>query len=83
MAIRKVASLTFLFSTAVYILLPTPDELVIYPVLGLFFSYAFHMSFIYGVLLSMVIYRGVGVARLLGTLLIGGKPIYIKLKKKF
>jgi hypothetical protein len=83
MAIRKVASLTFLFSTAVYILLPTPDELVIYPVLGLFFPYAFHMSFIYGVLLSMVIYRGVGVACLLGALLIGGKPIYIKLKKKF
>ena len=82
MTLRKVVSSAFLFSTAAYILLPTPDELVIYPTFGFFFSYTFHMQFIYGVLLSMVIYRGVGVSCLLGALLIGGKPIYIKLKEK-
>jgi hypothetical protein len=82
MTLRKVASCAFLFSTAVYILLPTPDELVIYPTLGLFLSYVFHLQFIYGVLLSMVIYRGVGVSCLLIALLVGGKPIYIKLKEK-
>jgi hypothetical protein len=82
MTLRKVASSAFLFSTGLYILLPTPDELVIYPTLGLFFSYAFHIPFIYGVLLSMVVYRGVGVTCLLGALILGGKPIYFKLKEK-
>jgi hypothetical protein len=82
MTLRKVASSTFLFSTGLYILLPTPDELVIYPTFSLFFFYAFHMPIIYGVLLSMVIYRGVGVVCLLSALLIGGKPIYFKLKER-
>jgi hypothetical protein len=40
------------------------------------------MPFIYGVLLSMVVYRGVGVTCLLGALFIGGKSIYFKLKEK-
>jgi acyl-CoA synthetase (AMP-forming)/AMP-acid ligase II len=35
------------------------------------------------VLLSIVIYRGIGFACLLTALLIGGKPIYIKLKERF
>jgi hypothetical protein len=66
-----------------YILLPTPDEIVIYPVVGFFLSYVFHTPFFYGVLLIMIIYRGVGFASLLGALLIGGKPIYNKLKGRF
>ena len=40
------------------------------------------MPLVYGVLLSIVIYHGVGLACLLGALLIGGKPIYYKLKEK-
>jgi hypothetical protein len=35
------------------------------------------------VLLSIIIYRGVGLACLLGALLVGGKPIYAKLKERF
>jgi hypothetical protein len=83
MQIRKVAFPSFLLGTSLYILLPTPDELFIYPVLGFFFSYAFSMLFVYGVLIAMVIYRGFGVACLFGALLTGGKPIYNKLKEKF
>ena len=82
MTLRKGASSALLFSTGLYILLPTPDEFVIYPTFGLFFSYAFHMPFIYGALLSMVIYRGLGATCLLGALIIGDKPIYIKIKEK-
>ncbi len=81
--IRKVAFSTFLLGLSLYILLPTPDELVIYPAVGFFFSYAFHTPFVYGVLLTMIIYRTVGVASLLGALLIGGKPIYNNLKGSF
>jgi hypothetical protein len=83
MRLRRVAFSTFLLATALYILLPTADEIVIHPVFGLFLSYALHVSFVYGVLLSFIIYRAVGVVCLLGALLIGGKPIYNKLKERF
>jgi len=82
MIARKVASSAFMFSTSLYILLPTPDELVIYPVLGLFFVYSLHIPFVYGVLLAMIIYRTIGCVCLAGALMIGGKPIYYKLKEK-
>jgi hypothetical protein len=82
MTLRKVAFSTLLFSESVYILLPTPDELVIYPVLSLFFAYAFHLPIVYGVLLSMILYRGLGSLCIIGALVIGGKPIYYKLKGK-
>jgi hypothetical protein len=83
MRLRRVAFSTFLLATALYILLPTADEIVIHPVFGLFLSYVLKVPFVYGMLLSIIIYRGVGVACLLGALLIGGKPIYISLKERF
>lgn len=82
MTLRKVASSALLLSTSLYILLPTPDELVIYPVLGLFLSITFHTPIVYGVLLSMIIYRAVGGACLFGAFVIGGKTIYHKFKEK-
>ena len=80
---RKVAFSTFLLGASLYILLPTPDEIFIYPVFGFFFSYVLHIPFVYGVLLSIIIYRGVGAVGLLGALLIGGKPIYNSLKERY
>jgi hypothetical protein len=82
MTLRKVAFSAVLFSASIYILLPTPDEFVIYPVLSLFFAYVFHLPIFYGVLLSMTLYRGLGALCMLGALVIGGKPIYHKLKGK-
>jgi hypothetical protein len=70
------------FRRSVYILLPTPDELVIYPVLNLFFAYAFHLPIVYGVLLLMILYRGLGSLCMLGALVIGDRQIYHKLKEK-
>ncbi len=81
--LRKVALSTVLLGFSLYILLPTPDELIIYPTVGFFLSFTMHMPFLYGVLLTMVIYRVVGVASLLGSLFIGGKPIYCLLKEKY
>jgi len=79
---KKVAFSAILFSTSMYILLPTPDELAIHPILGMFLSYAFHIPFVYGVLISMILYRSLGGLCLLGALLIGVKPIYVKFKEK-
>ena len=82
MMLRKVASSAFLLSASLYILLPTPDELVIYPVLGMSLSYALQMPFVYGVLLSMIIYRGIGVSCFLVLCLSAAKQSTINLKKK-
>jgi hypothetical protein len=82
MTLRKVVFSAVLFFESIYILLPTPDELVIYTVLSLFFAYAFHLPIVYGVLLSMILSRGLGSLCMIGALVIGGKPIYHKLKGK-
>ena len=83
MRLRKVAFSAFLLAVSLYILLPTADEIVIHPVFGLFLSIVLNVPLVYGVLLSIVIYRSIGFACLLIALLIGGKPIYIKLKERF
>jgi len=84
MRFRKQISLAIiLLSIALYILLPTLDEVFIHPVFGLFLSQVFDLPIIHGTLISVIIYRSIGVVCLLGALLVGGKPIYQKLKAKF
>ena len=79
--IRKVALSTLLLACALYIFLPTPDELFIYPTVGLLLTYTFHISFVYTVLVITLFYYGSGVVALLGALTLGGKPIYNNLKQ--
>jgi hypothetical protein len=82
MYLRKTAYSTFMLAFALYIFLPTPDELVIYPVVGLFLTCTFHVSIVCAVLLITLFYYGAGVVSLLGALIIGGKPIYLSLKER-
>ncbi len=81
MQLRKIAVSGFLLGLGVYIWLPTADEIVIHPTFGLFLSIVLHINYAYGVLLSIIIYRAIGSACILGALLLGGKPVYNKLKK--
>ena len=83
MRLRKVAFSALLLAVSLYILLPTADEIVIHPVFGFFLSYILHLPLAYGVLISVIIYRGIGSACLFGALAIGGKPVYYKLRQKF
>lgn len=83
MKIKKVALSTFLLAASLYILLPTPDELFIYPVGSFFFTVALNMPVLYALLLTMIIYRGVGAAFLVGALATGGKPIYYLFKERY
>jgi len=77
MRFRKRISLAIvLLSVALYILLPTLDEVFIHPVFGLFLSQVFDLPIIHGTLLSVIIYRSIGVICLFSALLVGGKPIY-------
>jgi len=81
---RKQISLAIvLLSVALYILLPTLDEVLIHPVFGLFLSQVLDLPIVHGTLLSVIIYRSIGVVCLLSALLVGGKPIYQKLKARF
>ena len=82
MQLRRVAVSAFLLCLGVYIWLPTVDEILIHPTFGLFLSYVLHIDYAYGVLFSIVIYRGIGSACLFGAILLGGKPIFYKLKEK-
>ncbi len=86
MHFKKIAVSALLLGLGAYIWLPTADELFIHPTLGLFFSFVFGINIAYGVLLSILVYRGIGTLCILGALLLGGKPIYeqllMKLKKR-
>lgn len=81
MRLRKVAFSAFMLALSLYILLPTADEIFIHPAFGLFLSYVFHIPLVLGVLLSVIIYRTVGLCCLLVALLVGGRPIYDKFKE--
>ena len=83
MQLRRVAFSIFLLGVGLYIWFPTPDEIVIYPVLGFVLSFLLHVPLIYGVLLSMFIYRGIGSGFLAGALMVGGKQAYRKMKERF
>ncbi len=82
MRFRKIVFPAIMLAASLYILLPTADEIIIHPTFGLFLSYILSIPYVYGVLLSMLIYRAVGLVCLLAALVTGGKPVYLALKSK-
>jgi hypothetical protein len=83
MGFRKAATSTFLLGIGVYIWLPTADEIIIHPILGLLFSTVFNINIVYGMLLSLLLYRGIGSLCIVGAVVSGGKPVYRKLRERF
>jgi len=79
---RSIPLAIFLLSAGVYILLPTLDEIFIHPVFGLFLSQVLNVPTIQGIGISIIIYRSIGILCLLAALIIGGKPVYQKLKTR-
>ena len=82
MRLRRVAVSAFLLGLGIYIWLPTADEIVIHPTLGFFLTYVLNINIAYGVLLSVIIYRGIGSACIIGAILLGGKSVYKQLKER-
>jgi hypothetical protein len=82
MRFKKIAFVALMLAVSVYILMPTADEIVIHPTFGLFLSYTLSIPYLYGVFLSIIIYRAIGVGCLVVALLVGGKPTYYALKEK-
>lgn len=83
MRLKKAALTTFLMAVFLYVILPTPDQLFIFPACTLFFAYTLHISLLYGLILISLLYYGTGAACLFSALLIGGKPVYYSLKDKY
>ncbi|MCL5949446.1 MAG: hypothetical protein M1490_03100 [Candidatus Bathyarchaeota archaeon] len=82
MHLRKVAFPAFMLGTSLYILLPTADEIIIHPAFGFFLAYILQIPLVYGVFLSIIIYRTIGLGCLLVALLTGGRSVYGMLKKR-
>lgn len=76
----KAAFSTVFLSIALYIFIPTVDEILIHSVFGLFLWTIFTVSLAHGLLMSLLAHRGLGIALLFIALFVGGKPIYSKLK---
>jgi hypothetical protein len=72
MRLRRIVISAFLLGLGVYILLPTPDEIIIHPTLGLLLSYVLNINIAFGVLLSVIIYRGIGSICILCAILLSG-----------
>ena len=80
---KNVAFAFFLLCIGLYILIPTLDEFLIHPVFGFFLFRIFDLPYIYGIAASIIMYRVAGVICLVVAIVIGGKPVYEKLKAKF
>lgn len=80
--ITKIAIALILLSIAFYILIPSPDELFLHPAVGFLLSKVLVLSWSYGIFLSLIIYRGLGVVCFIAALLIGGKAIKKKIKAR-
>jgi hypothetical protein len=71
-----------MLAVSLYILYPTPEEVLIHPVFGLFLSKLFQTPIYYGIIASIILYRIVGVICLSVALLTGGKSVYLKIREK-
>ncbi len=69
-----------MLAASVYLLVPTADEALIHPTIAVFFLGTFNVPIIYGVFISIIIYRAAGAGCLAAALVTGGKPIYDKIK---
>ncbi len=82
MHFKKIAFSAAMLAISIYILLPTAEEILIDPTFGFFLSYVFNLPYVYGVFLSILIYRMIGLVCLATAVLVGGKPTFFLLKEK-
>jgi hypothetical protein len=81
--LRKAVFSLILLSVGLYVLIPTLDEFMIHPVFGVFLFRFFDLPYIYGIAASIIMYRVAGAICVIAAAVIGGRPIFGKLKAKF
>jgi hypothetical protein len=78
---KNISIAIILMGVSLFIILPTPDEIVIYPAFGFILSKLYNMPFIQGAVLTVIGYHTVGVLCMSGSLLLGGKQMLEKLRE--
>lgn len=68
-----------LMAAGIYMVAPTPDELLVHPLMGYVISRAFDVSFQTGVVWSCTVYIVIGLIFLATSLLLGGRVILCEL----
>jgi hypothetical protein len=71
-----------LMASGVYIIVPTPDELVVHPLTGCLLSRYLHVSIQTGVMLSVGAYLSIGFAFIVSSIVIGGTVILDELNRR-
>ncbi len=71
-----------LMVVGIYIIIPTPEEIVIHSTIAIFLSKTLKVTVSWGVILSAVIYRSLGLISLAVGLILGGEAALRRLKKR-
>jgi len=71
-----------LMAVGIYIVVPTPDEILVHPFLGYMFSKAFNVNLQIGIMWSCTLYVSIGVMFLAGSIILGGRTIISELNNK-
>jgi hypothetical protein len=79
---RRIPLSFALMAVGIYIVVPTPDELLLHPVMGLIFSKVFGVSLQTGIVWSCTMYTGLGLVFLAGSILLGGRIVVHELNNK-
>lgn len=77
--LKKISGVSLL-TGGLYILLPTPEGVVVHPLFGSLLSHIFGMSFKQGIVISIATYTTIGI---IFCLIGGGKQLHQKLKTRF
>ncbi len=77
---KNISIAIILMGVSLFIMLPTPDEVIIYPVLGFIISNLFNVPFVEGALITVIGYHTVGILCMTGSFMLGGKQMLEKLR---
>ena len=78
---RRMPLAVALMTYAIYIIVPTPDELALHPFVGYIFTRLFDVNIQTGILWSVGFYNSLGVVLLGVSLLIGGRVLLDEMRR--
>ena len=71
-----------LLGVALFVIIPTPDEMLIHPTIGYLLSSTFNMSIQSGIIWSIILYDGLGFLILLASIALGGEHVLKELNTR-
>ena len=71
-----------LMGVALFVIIPTPDEMLIHPTIGYLLSHTFNTSLQSGIIWSIILYDGLGFLILLVSIALGGEYVLNELNTR-